>query len=69
MKQLFISLPTDIKQTISSLAISLALICGSLFMLSAYMDTIREGAEPDQAVVATMPEEESSHEADWLLFS
>ena len=41
MKKFFTALPNDIKQTLTSLAVSLALICGSLFMLSAYMNTIK----------------------------
>lgn len=60
MKRFFISLPVDVKQTLSSLAISVALICGSLFMLSAYMNTIREGDKPDAPVIATLPEAETS---------
>ena len=64
MKRFFISLPADVKQTLSSLAISLALICGSLFMLSAYMDSIRESDKPDTPVAATLPEDESSQESN-----
>lgn len=51
MKKYFYALPNDIKQTLSSLAVSLALICGSLFMLSAYMNTIK-GGEDSVNVVA-----------------
>ncbi len=64
MKPFFSSLPADIKQTLSSLTISVALICGSLFMLSAYMDTIRAEEKPDAPVIATLPEAESTEESD-----
>ena len=42
MKKFLLSLPDDIKQTFISLAVSLALLTGSLLMLSSYMNTIRD---------------------------
>ena len=59
MKKFFSSLPNDIKQTLSSLAIASALLCGSLLMLSAYMDSIR-AENPDTDVMATIEQESSS---------
>lgn len=56
MKKFLSSLPKDVKQTASSLAVAVALLCSSLFMLSAYMDSIR-AEKPDEPVIATMPEE------------
>ena len=58
MKKFFAALPDDIKQTLSSLAVSLALICGSLFMLSAYMDTIK-GDDSSVGAMADAATEES----------
>ena len=56
MKKLFSSLPDDVKQTLSSLSVAVVLLCGSLFMLSSYIDSIRtDDAEID--AVATLPEE------------
>ena len=50
MKKFFLSLPDDIKQILSSLAVAIALICGSLFMLSAYIGTIAESNNSVEAV-------------------
>ncbi len=58
MKNFLSSLPADVKQTASSLAVAVALLCSSLFMLSAYMDSIRAD-KPDEPVMATLPEESS----------
>ena len=58
MKKFFSDLPDDIKQTLSSLAVSVALICGSLFMLSAYMNTIK-GEDASIDVMADAETEES----------
>ena len=57
MKKFFAALPDDIKQTLSSLAVSLALICGSLFMLSAYMDSIKGEDSSVDAMVDAATEE------------
>lgn len=59
MKNYFVALPDDIKQTLSSLAVSLALICGSLFMLSTYMNTIK-GQDTSLDVMADAETEESA---------
>ncbi len=56
MKKLLSSLPADVKQTLASLAVATALLCSSLFMLSSYMDSIRESGS-DVDVMATLPEE------------
>ena len=56
MKNLFSSLPDDVKQTLSALAVAVALLCGSLFMLSSYIDSIRTD-DTDVDAVATLPEE------------
>ena len=58
MKKFFVLLPDDVKHTFSSLAVSLALICGSLFMLSAYIGNVSE--KESIAVVAPPPIEESA---------
>ena len=57
MKKIFSDLPNDIKQTLSSLAVSVALIYGSLFMLSAYMNTIK-GVNDSVDVMADAETEE-----------
>ena len=57
MKKYFSALPDDIKQTLSSLAVSLVLICGSLFMLSAYMNTIKGGIDSVDAMADAETEE------------
>ena len=57
MKKYFSALPDDIKQTLSSLAVSLVLICGSLFMLSAYMNTIKGGMDSVDAMADAETEE------------
>ena len=56
MKNFFSSLPTDVKQTAASLAVAVALLCASLFMLSAYMESIKV-EKSDSPVAATLPEE------------
>ena len=61
MKNIFSSLPDDAKQTLSSLAVAIALLCSSLFMLSSYIDSIRIDKDTD-AVAATV--EESSEESE-----
>jgi hypothetical protein len=58
MKKFLLSLPEDVKQTLSSLAVALALICGSLFVLSAYFGTVTENESVE--VVAPPPVEESA---------
>ena len=58
MKKLFSSLPDDVKQTVSSLAVAVALLCGSLFMLSSYIDSIR--TDKENSSVAAIPTEEST---------
>ena len=48
MKNFFAAIPADVKQTLTSLAVAVALLCGSLFVLSAYADTVRsESPVPD----------------------
>ena len=59
MKKFFISLPDDVRQTFFSLAVALALICSSLFMLSAYIGGISE-KENSVQVIAPPPIEEST---------
>ena len=59
MKKFFSSLPNDLRQTLSALAVAVALLCGSLFMLSAYMDSIRE-SNLDAEAMATLPEESTA---------
>ena len=58
MKKFFVSLPDDVKQTLSSLAVAIALICGSLFMLSAYIGGITDKKSVE--VIAPPPNEESA---------
>ena len=58
MKKLFSSLPDDVKQMVSSLAVAVALLCGSLFMLSSYIDSIR--TDKENSPVAATPTEEST---------
>ena len=59
MKNFLSSLPEDVKQTLASLAVATALLCGSLFMLSSYMDSIRDNGS-DLDVMATLPEESTT---------
>ena len=58
MKKFLLSLPEDVKQTLSSLAVAIALICGSLFVLTAYFDTVTENESVE--VVAPPHIEEST---------
>ena len=59
MKNILSSLPTDVKQAAASLAVAVALLCASLFMLSAYMESIKPEGN-DAPVAATLPEESTT---------
>ena len=58
MKKFLLSIPEDVKQTLSSLSVAIALICGSLFILSTYFGTFAEKESVE--VVAPPPIEESA---------
>ncbi len=57
MKNFFTMIPHDVKKALLSLTVSVALICGSLFVLSAYIGSIAEKESVE--VVAPPPIEES----------
>lgn len=66
MKKFRITLPRDVKQIALSLLISISLLCGSIFMLSSYMDSIRQSdndleamASPDESECENDPERNS----------
>ena len=58
VKKLFLSLPNDIRQALASLAVALALMCGSIFVLSSYMNAVR--TEDSEQAMATQPADEST---------
>ena len=59
MKKFFARIPHDVRETLFSLTIAVALICGSLFMLSTYIGNITE-AQDSLEVIAPPPIEEST---------